>query len=141
MDPMPSKAIADLTHPVQLKYLDFEAKMMEARIPFMVTSTLRTIREQAALYAQGRTKPGKIVTWTMNSKHLPRVEDDGTPDEGRSHAFDIAIVRDGKPVWDTKVDVNEDEIPDYLQAGEIAESVGLKWGGRWKSPDMPHMEG
>lgn len=38
--------------------------------PTRVIEGVRTRERQAELYAQGRTKPGKIVTWTMNSKHI-----------------------------------------------------------------------
>ena len=38
-------------------------------IPLMVIEGRRTPDRQAELYAQGRTKPGKIVTWTISSKH------------------------------------------------------------------------
>jgi hypothetical protein len=43
-------------------------------------------------------------------------------------------------VWDTKIDVDADHIPDYEEAGKIGESVGLVWGGRWKIPDYPHFQ-
>lgn len=39
-------------------------------IDFKVLEGMRTLERQRELYAQGRTEPGKIVTWTMNSKHL-----------------------------------------------------------------------
>ena len=41
-------------------------------LPFdvIVVEGVRTEKRQQELYAQGRTKPGKIVTWTMNSKHI-----------------------------------------------------------------------
>ena len=35
-----------------------------------IASGGRTQQEQDDIYAQGRTKPGKIVTWTRNSKHI-----------------------------------------------------------------------
>ena len=35
-----------------------------------ITCTWRTQKEQNALYAQWRTKPWSIVTWTKKSKHL-----------------------------------------------------------------------
>lgn len=38
--------------------------------PFMVTEGVRTLARQKELYAQGRTKPGKVVTWTMDSRHI-----------------------------------------------------------------------
>lgn len=125
---MASRKIADCIDELQDKFAAFAVKMAETGIPFMLTCTRRTQEEQDTLYAQGRTAPGNIVTWTKKSKHI----------EGR--AFDIAILRDGKPVWDIKADVNGDAIPDYDQAGEIGEAVGLRWGGRFKSPDRPHYE-
>ena len=123
-----SRKIEDLTPETQEKFQEFKEKMDDAEIPFMVTFTRRTQAEQEELWAQGRTKPGKIVTWTLKSKHL----------EGK--AFDIAILKNGKPVWDVKVDVNFDEEPDYYQAGLIGERVGLIWGGRFRRADFPHFE-
>ena len=111
----------DLTHDCWVKFAAFSAAMDKAGIPWICTYTRRTLEEQKALYAQGRTTPGKIVTWTMKSRHL-----DG-------EAFDIVLLKDGKANWDTKD-------PDWTKAGEIGESVGLKWGGRFKTPDMPHFE-
>ena len=102
------------------KYLRFAAAMKEAGIDYILTCTLRTQADQDALYAQGRTQPGKKVTWTRKSKHI----------EGK--AFDIAILKDGKITW------NQD---DYMKAGEIGLSIGLDWGGAWaKSKDYPHFQ-
>ncbi len=42
--------------------------------------------------------------------------------------------------WNTKLDNNNNGTPDYIEIGEIGESVGLKWGGRFSSPDYPHFE-
>lgn len=129
-----SRKIEDLTPEAQEKAKLFEAGMQLAGIPFMFTCTYRSQEEQNVLYAQGRTAPGKIVTWTLNSRHTKR------------DAFDIAILKQGKPVWDIKVDVNDDDIPDYQQAGEIGEICGLVWGGRFKDskgklrPDYPHFQ-
>lgn len=43
-----------------------------SRSPFDLTIVegLRSKERQAELYAQGRTLPGPIVTWTKHSKHL-----------------------------------------------------------------------
>lgn len=41
-----------------------------SEIDFSVLEGVRTLARQRELYAQGRTKPGKIVTWTMKSKHI-----------------------------------------------------------------------
>lgn len=87
---------------------------------FVVTSGNRTQSEQDALYAQGRTAPGPIVTWTRRSRHIG----------GR--AFDITLfTHDGTPCW---------ESPAYRRAGEIGQRLGLVWGGRWQTPDEPHFE-
>jgi peptidoglycan L-alanyl-D-glutamate endopeptidase CwlK len=123
-----SRKIEDLKPEAQLLARAFAKKMVLAGIPFMWTCTFRSQAEQEALYAQGRTKPGKVVTWTKHSEHTKRT------------AFDIAILKSGQPVWDIKVDVNEDDIPDYKQAGEIGEACGLIWGGRWKPSDPCHFQ-
>ncbi len=86
-----------------------------------VTQGLRTITEQDALYAQGRTKPGKKVT---NAKG-------GQSNHNYGLAVDLAFFVDGKLTW-------EDSL--YLKIGKWAKSAGLLWGGNWKSPDMPHVE-
>ena len=51
---------------------------------------VRTDPEQEEMYAQGRTKPGKKITWTLNSKHK----------EG--NAVDLVAFIDGKPTWEEK---------------------------------------
>lgn len=39
-------------------------------VDFTVLEGVRTLERQKKLYAQGRTAPGNIVTWTMKSKHI-----------------------------------------------------------------------
>jgi len=116
---MASRLIEDLLPELQSRYHFFEGKMEEAGLEYIVTCTYRSPEEQENLYAQGRTKPGKKVTWTLKSKHIER------------KAFDIAMMKNGKISWDAK---------DYDEPGKIGESVGLVWGGRWKSPDRPHFQ-
>lgn len=156
---MASRAVTDCTPSLQAKIKKFTIAMFRARIPFVITCTARTVKEQVALWSQNRDDLFTVnalrfaaglppiseeenkhkVTWTLKSNHLIDLEDD-IPGNDKSRAFDIAIVRDNKPVWDIKVDVNEDQIPDYIQAGLIGESVGLRWGGRFRHRDMPHLE-
>jgi peptidoglycan L-alanyl-D-glutamate endopeptidase CwlK len=129
-----SRKIEDLTTAMQSLAFLFAGAMAEAGVPFIFTSTRRTQAEQDALYAKGRTAPGPKVTWTRKSRHI-----DG-------EAFDIAILNDGQPTWDMKVNVNENDVGDYYEAGQLGESVGLKWGGRFTNqkgescPDYPHFE-
>ncbi|MBI5192759.1 MAG: M15 family metallopeptidase [Nitrospirae bacterium] len=118
----------------------------------IITSVDRTMQEQTALYAQGRCsieevnikrrlaglvdikqEQNKIVTWTMQSKHIP----DGT---GKSHAFDFAIVKNGKVCWNIKADVDADGIPDYEECAKVGEGLGLRSGRTFKNPDYPHLE-
>jgi len=156
---MASRKIEDCTPSLQQKIKAFAIAMYRAGIPFIITCTARIVDEQVALYAQGRkpledvnrlraiaglaaisgTQNKNKVTWTLQSNHLIDL-DDGNPDNDKSRAFDFAISPGGKPVWDIKVDVNKDQKPDYEQAGLIGESVGLRWGGRFSKPDMPHFE-
>jgi peptidoglycan L-alanyl-D-glutamate endopeptidase CwlK len=125
---MPSRKIDDLVPAMQTKAREFAGRMAEIGIPFMFTCTRRTQKEQDELWAQGRTKPGNKVTWTRNSKHV------------NGSAFDIAILSDGQPTWELKVSVNDNDVGDYYEAGQIGESIGLEWGGRWRSPDYPHFQ-
>jgi len=156
---MASRKIEDLTLSMQKKFALFKAKMDAAKISFIVTCTARSVKEQQALYSQGRQSLEEInvlrkmaglapitaseaknkVTWTLASRHIVDL-DDGNISNDKSRAFDIVITKDGKATWDIKVDVNKDNQPDYMQAGKIGEDVGLKWGGRFKSPDYPHFE-
>lgn len=155
---MVSRDVKDCTPSLQAKIKAFMIATLSAGIPLVLTCTARTVKEQRALYAQGRellfdvnalremaglppikNEQNKIVTWTLASKHIIDL-DDGNPDNDKSRAVDFAIAPGGKPVWDVKVDVNKDNEPDYIQAGKIAEACGLRWGGRFRKPDMPHLE-
>ena len=158
---MASREIMELQPELQLKYWEFDRKMKSAGIKYIVTCTSRSILEQMALYAQGRMDLKSInrfravaglppfrsndsgwkrkVTWTLKSKHITNSFDEDF-DNDFSAAFDIAIIKGRKASWDIKVDVNENDVPDYLEVGRIAESVGLTWGGRWKTPDYVHIQ-
>lgn len=52
-------------------------------------------------------------------------------------AADSAFLRDGRVVISEK---NPWAMKGYQLFGEVAESVGLKWGGRWKLMDFGHVE-
>ena len=87
-----------------------------------ITSGLRTIKEQNKLYAQGRTRPGKIVT---NAKGGKSYHNFGL-------AVDIVEIKNGKALWTN---------PDWIKIAELGKSLGLEWGGDWVSiKDMPHFQ-
>jgi peptidoglycan L-alanyl-D-glutamate endopeptidase CwlK len=98
----------------------------------------RSPEEQDALYAQGRTKPGKIIT---NAKAWQSIHNYGL-------AFDIVLLLDkdgdGKfesVSWDTMKDFDGDKIADWGKVVKYFKSKGWFWGGDWKSiPDTPHFQ-
>jgi len=90
-----------------------------------IGETLRTKAEQDALYAQGRTKPGKKVT-NAPGKSYSSYHQWGT-------AFDF-FRNDGKGAY-------YDNDGFFTKVGQIGVSIGLEWGGDWKSiQDKPHFQ-
>lgn len=101
------------------KFETLKAKAKAEGIEFKIISGYRSPKEQLELYAQGRTKPGKIVTKLKDSKHC------------HGKAVDVAILKNGKISWDPK---------DYARIGQIGVELGLIWGGNWKMRDYGHFE-
>ena len=93
-------------------------------IELTVTQGLRTMDEQAALYAQGRTAPGPVVT---NAKP-------GSSWHNFGLAFDVAVVVNGQPTWPNDTAL-------WSKIGELGKAQGLVWGGDFQSfKDMPHFQ-
>lgn len=113
-------------HPeLQEKITKFKSACERAGLKVGIGECFRTVKEQDDLYAQGRTKPGNIVTnakgSTYSSMHMWGV------------AFDF-YRNDGKGAYNTSGSFFE-------KVGKIGKSVGLEWGGDWKSfPDRPHFQ-
>ena len=107
-------------------------------IAIAVPQGLRTIDEQNELYAQGRTKPGNIVT---NARG-------GSSYHNYGLAFDFCLVydTDGNGIydetsWDIKKDKDKDGIADWLEVVKVFEAAGYEWGGKWSSiKDYPHLQ-
>lgn len=97
-----------------------------------ITQGLRTFAEQEALYVQGRTKPGKIVT---KAKAGQSVHNFG-------FAIDICLIIDGKIAsWETAKDWDNDQVADWYECVKIFAKHGWEWGGNWKTfKDMPHFD-
>lgn len=102
--------------------------------PMFVTQGVRTVAEQKALYAKGRTAPGPIVT---NADGVFKVSNHQVKSDGFGHAVDLAFLDDP----DTpKPEVFDPGMPWDLM-GLMAEKRGLTWGGRWSGlVDLPHVE-
>lgn len=108
-------------------------QFMNAAKPFKyqvkILSGTRTYAEQAAIYAQGRTTPGKIVT-----KAGP-----GSSNHNFGIAFDVGIF-DGKTYFNGATSAQMKAYDDLrkLTKSKVPE---LDWGGDWKSmKDKPHYE-
>lgn len=115
-----------LCHPqLQIKAAGLKKKCAEQGLKIEIGETLRTKAEQDALYAQGRTRPGHIVTNAPGSSYSS-FHQWGT-------AFDI-YRNDGKGAYNEGGDF-------FKKVGEIGVSLGLEWGGNWKSiKDQPHFQ-
>lgn len=118
-----SRKIEDLNPKVATKCDQFIKACAKQGIDVLITSTYRDAESQNALYAQGRTAPGKKVT---NAKG-------GQSFHNWKVAFDFVPLVNGKAMWsDTAL---------FTKCGEIAESVGLEWAGRWvKFKELAHCQ-
>jgi peptidoglycan L-alanyl-D-glutamate endopeptidase CwlK len=101
------------------------------------THTLRTFAEQDALFAQGRTKPGSIVTNARSGRSW----------HNYGMAIDIVLLidknRDGvfeSASWDTKADFDGDGRRDWIEIVNIFQEYGWEWGGNWRFVDAPHFQ-
>jgi peptidoglycan L-alanyl-D-glutamate endopeptidase CwlK len=87
-----------------------------------VISAMRTYAEQDELFAQGRTKPGKIVTKAKG----------GFSNHNFGIAFDVGVFEGSTYI---------PESPKYKAVGALGTDLGLEWGGNWKSiQDEPHFQ-
>lgn len=88
-----------------------------------ITETIRSKQRQDELYAQGRTKPGKIVT---NAKYPDSMHCWG-------RAFDFCRLDNKDPFY------NKDMF--FEKVGQLGKTLGLTWGGDFsKIKDRPHFE-
>ncbi|WP_341300923.1 M15 family metallopeptidase [Lysinibacillus sp. FSL H8-0500] len=89
-------------------------------VDVFITETYRSQARQNYLYAQGRSRPAQVVTWTLNSNHSSRL------------AWDIAVAPP-KKLYD---------ISTLSKVGAIAKKLGIEWGGYWPANryDAPHFE-
>lgn len=94
---------------------------------------------QDALYAQGRTAPGKIVTFESgnNSKHCFMLN--GLP---ASKAFDLGVFDENGVYCPNGNDSRYTALGTQWEAMALANhGLGLVWGGIWKTlKDCDHFE-
>lgn len=100
-----------LLHPeVQAIIPKFLAECKRQGLIVKITDTVRNKKEQDDLYAKGRTKPGKIVTWVKYpySNHNWGMAFDVCRNDGKDAYFD-------GDNWFKKV-------------GKVGKEFGLAWG-------------
>lgn len=111
--------IGALSPVAQKACMAFLAACEKEGLPVLITETYRSQARQDYLYTQGRTRAGKVVTWTRNSRHT------------------------GRMAWDICKNVKGQEYADaafFAKCGAIAKRLGITWGGTWDTPDQPHFE-
>mgnify|MGYP002646380221 CR=1 FL=1 len=115
-----------LCHPqLQILAAKLIAEGKKQGLIIKIGECFRSASEQDVLYAQGRTKPGNIVTNARGSSYQSMHQ--------WGVAFDV-IRDDGKGAYN-----NSDGWFDRV--GKIGKSLGLEWGGDWTSPvDKPHFQ-
>lgn len=114
-----------MLHPELQEKIERLKSMCDAHgLKLGISECLRTAEEQDELYAQGRTKPGQIVTYARGC------------DYGSQHQWGIA--------FDFYQDIPGhayDDLSFFQNVGGIlAKACGLAWGGNWVGfVDRPHL--
>lgn len=87
----------------------------------LITQTKRDNEYQAYLYAQGRTRPGSIITNSRTATF-----------HGAGLAVDFCENSRGHEY---------DDVSFFQNVAIIAKAMGFSWGGDWKGfPDNPHLQ-
>lgn len=109
--------------------------MHYVRRPMFVVEGKRTLERQQELYAQGRTKPGNIVT---HCDGLINPSNHQAKADGFGHAVDLAFIDDPN----TELVETWDYHMPWSLYGAIAKLHGCVWGGDWptRKTDRPHIE-
>lgn len=127
-----SRKLDDLDPHVRIMARELLARSAAAGIPLTVTFTLRSMATQAALYAQGRTCPGCVVTNARAgySYHNYGLALDVVPTE---------LLR--LPRWGDTPEHQAHTDALWAKVGATGKAVGFRWGGEFsRLPDRPHFE-
>ena len=111
--------------------------ILNTPLDFTIVCGVRTTEQQQALFAQGRTKPGNIVT---NANGVRNKSNHQIKTDGMGHAIDFY------PYYNGSLHVNApmymfEKIARHIQF--TAKNLGFRvdWGGDWKRfKDYPHLE-
>lgn len=113
-----------LVHPKLQKIIpQIIAECANKGLPVLITDGWRSKAEQESIYAQGRTKPGVIVS-QVNYPYSAH---------NWGIAFDFCRNVKGKEY--------DDSDNFFARVAAITKPYGLDWGGDWKNfTDKPHMQ-
>jgi len=133
-----SRTNLDGVHPKMVKVVERALAICAATggPDFAVIEGVRTPERQKELYAQGRTKPGNKVTWTLTSNHFRNAK------TGFGHAVDLF-----PGTWTdlSKFDAMAKAM--FQAATEL--NTPIRWGADWDrdgvwrergESDSPHFE-
>ena len=112
-------------HPYMAFFIEETIKESKQDFGILNKGGVRTDKEQADMYAQGRTTEGNKITWTLDSYHQYGL------------AGDLVAFKDGKYSWDKKL------YKEILRAASVVinkynlniDSGFMMWG-----KDYPHFQ-
>lgn len=132
IDPITSERIKKLHPAIRSEVQEVTIACYNKGVPIRIVQGLRTFPEQDALYAIGRTLPGKIVT---NAKG-------GDSWHNYGLAPDFCLLKAGNQIsWNREEDLDHDGQKDWHEVVDLFLSKGFEWGGNWTSfPDYPHLQ-
>ena len=124
-------------HPDLVKVM--EAAIKTSPVDFTITDGVRTTAQQQALYAQGRTTAGKIVT---NADGVKSKSNHQLKDDGYGHAVDLYSYYNGSVQLNDVAKLKQ--IAAHIKEVAAELKVDINWGGEtirvgngW---DNPHFE-
>lgn len=95
----------------------------------LITQGRRTFQEQAALYAQGRTVPGPVVTNARAGLSF------------HQYGLAIDVVDVGASGDERGYDPSDYAATNYPRIADEGRKLGMEWGGTWRTiKDEPHLE-
>lgn len=142
-----AKSRAELAgvHPKLVAVIERAIQITE--VDFKVIEGVRSLERQKFLYAQGRTRPGPKVTWTLNSKHFVNVK------TGYGHAVDLLPAPYDWSLDDPKstpeIDDNFAKLATAMLKAADELKTPIRWGANWDGDkqwrekgetDNPHFE-
>lgn len=122
------------------KALKLVALAADEGISLRITQAQRSAQEQDALYAQGRNSLDSVNALRHQLGWVPLTNQENikvtNAKAGESwhnfhRAFDVVPMQGGVPDWQSL---------HWERIGQLGESVGLEWGGRWLHADRPHFQ-